>query len=76
MKLFVLNSSVTSFSASNIDQNFYQLLHFENVFFSGESTYPAATWSNWQNWTPTNSQPVTVNAGASVSIPVTLVSPP
>lgn len=68
VKFFVLNQGV-SFSISNIDQNFYNLVQSQNLAFSPENYL-----TPWQSWTPAAGQPVSVTAGQSVPLIVTLSS--
>jgi hypothetical protein len=68
VKLFVLNSTVSSFTAKDVDQNFSGLIQFENPIFTTESYVSP----NWQSWVPSPGQPVTVNAGTSAPTTLTL----
>ena len=68
VKFFVLTQS-TSFTVQDIDQSFWSLIQSENPVFATE-TYVSDT--GWQTWTTVAGQPVTVNAGESVTLPVVL----
>ncbi|MGO8693782.1 MAG: hypothetical protein ACLQMF_08950 [Rectinemataceae bacterium] len=66
LKIFVFNPGVT-FDVKSIDQNFGNLIQWENRTFTTESyTTP------WQNWTPSTGQPVTVNSSQTATIDVPL----
>lgn len=68
VKFFVLAQN-TSFTVQDIDQSFWSLIQSENLVFNTE-TYASDT--GWQTWAPVTGQPVSVNAGGSVVLPVTL----
>jgi len=74
VKLFVLNSTVSSFTAKDVDENFWSLIQYENYIFDNEA-YGSPNWADYTSWLPSGGQPVTVNAGASAPISVTLVNP-
>ncbi len=79
VKLFVLNSTVSSFTAKDVDQNFWSLIQYENMVFDNENAYNplnTAPWQTWQSWAPVAVQPVPVTAGASAPVTVSLISPP
>ena len=64
MKFFVLTQN-TSFTVQDIDQGFWSLIQSENLVFTTES------WTSdtgWQTWTTVAGQPVSVSAGASVTL--------
>jgi hypothetical protein len=66
VKVFVMNQGV-SFAAKDFDENFFNLIQSQNLAFA-----PEAYTTPWQNWTLATGQPVTVNAGESAPISVTL----
>ncbi|MGA2380133.1 MAG: hypothetical protein ABSG85_12595 [Spirochaetia bacterium] len=70
VKIFVFSPGV-SFTVEDIDANFGGLVHLENLVFN-----PEVYTTPWQNWTLNLGQPVEVNAGQSVAVNVTLVTPP
>ena len=70
VKLFVFDPGF-DFKPDKIDQNFGNLIQLENMVFTTE-TYSAVV--NPHTWVPVVGQPVTVNAGASTSISMTLTS--
>jgi hypothetical protein len=70
VKLFVFNPG-HSFDVADIDENFWKLIAWENLVFNTE-TYTSDT--AWQGWTPAAGQPVSVKAGESTTVAVTLTN--
>jgi hypothetical protein len=68
IKLFVFKTG-HSFDVKDIDKDFWILIDWENLVFNTETyTTPTA----WQGWTPVVGQPVSVKAGESTTVAVTL----
>ncbi len=78
VKLFVLNSTVSSFTAKDVDENFWQLIQYVNWIFDNEGSYVSdyAAWQDWQNWQPTTGQLVSVKGGESASVTMNLSALP
>jgi hypothetical protein len=70
VKIYEFSPGFT-FDVKNIDQNFGNLIKYENAVFNPEKFTGV---SPWQSWTLNSGQPVTVNTGQSASISVTLSS--
>jgi hypothetical protein len=68
VKLFVFQPGF-SFKVENIDKNFGGLIQAENLVFSTENYLTA-----WQTWTPQLGQPVSVSAGQSAAMNVTMTN--
>jgi hypothetical protein len=68
VKLFVFQPGF-SFKPENIDKNFGNLIQLENLVFNTE-TYVSDT--GWNAWQPAVGQPVSVSAGQSTSLSMTL----
>jgi hypothetical protein len=77
IKLFVFHAG-HSLDVKDIDKDFWKLIQYENMVF-GNPSHPANPESyfsdtDWQGWTPATGQPVSVKAGESSTIAVTLTT--